>query len=30
MDVKSLPPMKDETKQRDLFVAIGRATRWVY
>ena len=30
MDVKYLPQMEDETKRRDLFVAIDRATRWVY
>jgi transposase InsO family protein len=30
MDVKYLPKMEDETKRRYLFVAIDRATRWVY
>ena len=30
MDVKYLPQMADETKRRYLFVAIDRATRWVY
>ncbi|MDR3159028.1 MAG: hypothetical protein LBU11_08500, partial [Zoogloeaceae bacterium] len=30
MDVKYLPQMEDETKRRYLFVAIDRATRWVY
>jgi hypothetical protein len=30
LDVKYLPPMADETTRRDRFVAIDRATRWVY
>jgi transposase-like protein len=30
MDVKYLPQMEDEKKRRYLFVAIDRATRWVY
>ncbi len=30
MDVKFLPQMADETKRRYLFVAIDRATRWVF
>jgi hypothetical protein len=30
MDVKYLPRMEDETKRRYLFVAIDRATRWVF
>ena len=30
MDVKRLPQMADETKPRYLFVAIDRATRWVF
>lgn len=30
MDVKYLPQMADETARRYLFVAIDRATRWVY
>ena len=30
MDVKYLPQMADETKLRYLFVAIDRATRWVF
>jgi transposase InsO family protein len=30
MDVKYLPQMEEETKRRYLFVAIDRATRWVY
>ena len=30
MDVKYLPQMPDETTRRYLFVAIDRATRWVY
>lgn len=30
MDVKYLPQMPDETSRRYLFVAIDRATRWVY
>ena len=30
MDVKYLPQMADETERRYLFVAIDRATRWVY
>ena len=30
MDVKYLPQMQDETKRRYLFVAIDRATRWVF
>ena len=30
MDVKYLPQMADETRRRYLFVAIDRATRWVY
>ena len=30
MDVKYLPQMKDESKRRYLFVAIDRATRWVF
>ena len=30
MDVKYLPQMTDETKRRYLFVAIDRATRWVF
>ncbi len=30
VDIKYLPPMQDETARRDRFVAIDRATRWVY
>jgi hypothetical protein len=30
MDVKCLPQMADEAKPQYLFVAIDRATRWVY
>lgn len=30
VDIKYLPPMADETARRYLFVAIDRATRWVY
>ena len=30
MDVKYLPQMQDEAKRRYLFVAIDRATRWVF
>ena len=30
MDIKYLPQMVDETARRYLFVAIDRATRWVY
>ncbi len=30
MDIKYLPQMPDETTRRYLFVAIDRATRWVY
>ncbi|GGY25115.1 hypothetical protein GCM10011289_30980 [Paludibacterium paludis] len=30
IDVKYLPQMPDETSRRDLFVAIDRATRWVF
>jgi transposase InsO family protein len=30
MDIKYLPQMPDETHRRSLFVAIDRATRWVY
>ena len=30
LDVKYLPQMQDETKRRYLFVAIDRATRWVF
>lgn len=30
VDVKYLPQMPDETARRYLFVAIDRATRWVY
>ena len=30
MDIKYLPQMPDETDRRYLFVAIDRATRWVY
>ena len=30
VDVKYLPQMADETKHRYLFVAIDRATRWVF
>ncbi|UXY16077.1 DDE-type integrase/transposase/recombinase [Chitiniphilus purpureus] len=30
VDVKYLPQMPDETARRDLFVAIDRATRWVF
>ena len=30
VDVKYLPPMADEDQRRYLFVAIDRATRWVY
>jgi len=30
MDIKYLPQMADETHRRYLFVAIDRATRWVY
>ena len=29
-DIKYLPHMPDETAHRDLFVAIDRASRWVY
>jgi hypothetical protein len=30
IDVKYLPKMPDEDKHKYLFVAIDRATRWVY
>ena len=30
IDIKYLPQMPDETQRRYLFVAIDRATRWVY
>ena len=30
VDVKYLPQMQDETRRRYLFVAIDRATRWVF
>ncbi len=30
MDIKYLPQMADKTERRYLFVAIDRATRWVY
>jgi transposase len=30
IDIKYLPQMPDETKRRYLFVAIDRATRWVF
>ncbi len=30
VDIKYLPQMADETQRRYLFVAIDRATRWVY
>lgn len=30
LDVKDLPQMPDEKKRRSLFVAIDRATRWVF
>lgn len=30
MDVKYLPQMQDENRRRYLFVAIDRATRWVF
>jgi transposase-like protein len=30
MDIKYLPQMSDESHRRDLFVAIDRATRWVF
>lgn len=30
IDVKYLPQMEDETSRRYLFVAIDRATRWVF
>ena len=30
IDIKYLPQMPDETERRYLFVAIDRATRWVY
>ena len=30
MDIKYLPQMPDESERRYLFVAIDRATRWVY
>ena len=30
MDVKYLPQMQDESQRRYLFVAIDRATRWVF
>ena len=30
VDIKYLPQMRDETTRRYLFVAIDRATRWVY
>jgi len=30
IDVKYLPQMSDEIARRHLFVAIDRATRWVY
>ena len=30
VDVKYLPQMADETNRRYLFVAIDRATRWVF
>lgn len=30
IDIKYLPPVHDETARRYLFVAIDRATRWVF
>ena len=30
MDIKYLPQMPDESERRYLFVAIDRATRWVF
>ena len=30
VDIKYLPQMPDESSRRYLFVAIDRATRWVY
>jgi transposase InsO family protein len=30
IDIKYLPQMADEDRRRDLFVAIDRATRWVF
>jgi hypothetical protein len=30
IDVKYLPQMADENRRRSLFVAIDRATRWVF
>ena len=30
VDVEYLPQMQDETRRRYLFVAIDRATRWVF
>lgn len=30
IDIKYLPQMADETRRRYLFVAIDRATRWIY
>ena len=30
VDVKYLPQMADESSRRTLFVAIDRATRWVF
>ena len=30
VDIKYLPQMPDETSRRHLFVAIDRATRWVF
>ena len=30
VDVKYLPQMQDEDKRRYMFVAIDRATRWVF
>ncbi|MCV5746661.1 IS481 family transposase, partial [Escherichia coli] len=30
IDIKYLPQMPDETARRYLFVAIARATRWVF
>ena len=30
MDIKHLPQMPDEEQKRYLYVAIDRATRWVY
>jgi hypothetical protein len=30
IDIKYLPQMPDETKRHYLFVAVDRATRWVY